>query len=1061
MSIPTVAVTCRAYDQQGNPVAGGTFRFKLDRTEIYNGFVAPELYEATANDQGVAVVNVFPNALGTASSQYRVQAFNADTGSKYLDVMAVVPNSACDLEDIVQLPPYPSVDQSQQALQAVQAAAAGVTADANAAAASATAAQTSATNAATSATNAANSATTATNAANSIGNAVSQAQAAATTATTQAGIATTKAGEASTSATNAASSASSATGSAATATTKATEAANSASSASTSATNAASSATTAQNAVASIGNSVTQAQTAATTATNSATTATTKASEATASASAAATSASNAAASAGQAATSATNAAGSASTASSAATTATNASNNALSYANTATTQAQSATASATSAATSATNASNSATSAAQAQSAAETARDQTLAAFDNFDDRYLGAKSSDPTVDNDGNPLVSGALYFNTNPLNSGGGMKVYDGSVWLAAYASLSGALLSANNLSDLASASAARTNLGLGNVENKSSATIRGEITSGNVTTALGFTPYNATNPAGYITSSALTPYLLSADAASTYQTQAGMSAYLTTASAASTYQTQAGMSAYLTTADASTTYLTQANASSTYLTQANAASTYQTQSGMSSYLTTASASSTYLTQANAASTYQTQSGMSAYQPTLVSGTNIKSVNGSSLLGSGDLTIQGGINFTRRTANYTAIDKDGILADTTGGAFTVTLPATPSSGTQVWIADGGNFATNNLTVARNGSTIEGLAEDMALDITGALVQLIYDGTTWQVFAEVGYFGGSAVDTTTAQTLSNKTLASPTLTGTLAFSGTGNRITGDFSNATFSNRMLFQTSTVNGNTQIGLIPNGTAVNTAFFAYNNPNPTNASTAALRVNASEAALISGITGTGTYLPLVFLTGNSERARIDTSGLFGIGMTPAASQGQLQVFGVGVTGGAPASSGTTDANQIAEFGAGSVQLSFGAYANGDAWIQQRSTASFAVNYGMGLNPNGGRIFLGGGLQEARSAMGASDINLSLANYFTRTISGATTLTVSNVPAAGTAASFILDLTNGGSATITWWSGVKWAGGTAPTLTSSGRDVLGFFTHDGGTTWTGLVLGKDVK
>ena len=101
------------------------------------------------------------------------------------------------------------------------------------------------------------------------------------------------------------------------------------------------------------------------------------------------------------------------------------------------------------------------------------------------------------------------------------------------------------------------------------------------------------------------------------------------------------------------------------------------------------------------------------------------------------------------------------------------------------------------------------------------------------------------------------------------------------------------------------------------------------------------------------------------------------------------------------------------------------------------------------------------RETRIAMGASAIDLSLGNYFTKTISGTTTLTVSNVPSAGTSGSFILDLTNGGSATVNWWSGMKWAGGTAPTLTAAGRDVLGFFTHDGGTTWNGLVLGLDVK
>ena len=103
----------------------------------------------------------------------------------------------------------------------------------------------------------------------------------------------------------------------------------------------------------------------------------------------------------------------------------------------------------------------------------------------------------------------------------------------------------------------------------------------------------------------------------------------------------------------------------------------------------------------------------------------------------------------------------------------------------------------------------------------------------------------------------------------------------------------------------------------------------------------------------------------------------------------------------------------------------------------------------------------GLREVRAALPANNIDLASGNFFTKTVSGATTFTVSNVPAAGTTASFILDLTNGGSGTITWWSGVKWAGGTAPTLTASGRDVLGFYTHDGGTTWTGLVLGKDLK
>ena len=95
------------------------------------------------------------------------------------------------------------------------------------------------------------------------------------------------------------------------------------------------------------------------------------------------------------------------------------------------------------------------------AQTAAEAARDATLAAYDNFDDRYLGAKASNPTTDNDGNALLAGSLYYNTTVPE----MRLYTGAAWVAAYVSGSGYLASANNLSDLASAPTARTNLGLG--------------------------------------------------------------------------------------------------------------------------------------------------------------------------------------------------------------------------------------------------------------------------------------------------------------------------------------------------------------------------------------------------------------------------------------------------------------------------------------------------------------------------------------------------------------------------------------------------------------------
>ena len=99
-----------------------------------------------------------------------------------------------------------------------------------------------------------------------------------------------------------------------------------------------------------------------------------------------------------------------------------------------------------------------------------------------------------------------------------------------------------------------------------------------------------------------------------------------------------------------------------------------------------------------------------------------------------------------------------------------------------------------------------------------------------------------------------------------------------------------------------------------------------------------------------------------------------------------------------------------------------------------------------------------LKETKVAMGANDIDLSAGNYFTYTLSGAQTLTVSNVASSGSVSAFILDITNGGSAALTFFSGVTWNAGTAPTLTASGVDTLAFFTYDGGTTWRGFVLGQ---
>ena len=324
----------------------------------------------------------------------------------------------------------------------------------NAAAASAAEAAISATNASDSATASANSATAS---ASSAGTSASEATAAAASAAAalvsknNAATSETNAETAETNAetaeTNAGTSATASASSATSASSSATSATSSASGATTSATNAATSATNSGNSATASASSATGAATSATNASNSSGTA--------------ATSATNAGNSATAAATSATNSSNSATASSSSASTATTKASEANTSASNASTSASTATTKAGEAATSATNSATSATAAGVARTGAEAARDAALAAFDNFDDKYLGEKSSDPTTDNDGDPLVSGMLYYNTTDNI----MKVYTGTSWVAAYASLAGALLVVNNLSDLDDVVPARTNLGLG--------------------------------------------------------------------------------------------------------------------------------------------------------------------------------------------------------------------------------------------------------------------------------------------------------------------------------------------------------------------------------------------------------------------------------------------------------------------------------------------------------------------------------------------------------------------------------------------------------------------
>ena len=310
-------------------------------------------------------------------------------------------------------------------------------------------------------------------------------------------------------------------------------------SATSAATSAASAATSAASAATSAGSSETSAIASASSATasaSSATAAATSATSAAASATAAATSATSAAASATAAATSATSAAASATTAA----------NSVATIAGYATASANSATA----AATSATSAAASATAASTSAASAATSATSAAASYDQFDDRYLGSKTSDPTLDNDGNALLTGALYFNS-VLNA---MKVYTGSAWTLVAPDTSnfiqktlltakGAIIAASGASTPAELTVAATN---GYVLSVNSATATGlEWAAPNPGDITGVTA--GTGLTGGGTSGAVT---VAIDTSSIYvvPSQSGQSGkYLTTDGTTSSWGAVAGYSA----------------------------------------------------------------------------------------------------------------------------------------------------------------------------------------------------------------------------------------------------------------------------------------------------------------------------------------------------------------------------------------------------------------------------------------------------------------------------------------------------------------------------------
>jgi hypothetical protein len=209
---------------------------------------------------------------------------------------------------------------------------------------------------------------------------------------------------------------------------------------------------------------------------------------------------------------------------------------------------------------------------------------------------------------------------------------------------------------------------------------------------------------------------------------------------------------------------------------------------------------------------------------------------------------------------------------------------------------------------------------------------------------------------------------------------------------------------------------------------------------------------------------VSLTGAGTTSISGTYPSFTITSNDAFTGTVTSVGGTGTVNGLTLTGTVTGSGNLTLGGTLSVDLSTATVtgtlpvANGGTGV---TTSTGTGNVVLSASPElTGLPFVNGSFRSNVVALAGTAIDCATGNYFTRTVSGAASWSFSNIPASR-AYSFILELTNGGTGTQTWFTNTRWAGGTAPTLTSSGVDLLGFMTDDGGSNWRGVLISRDSK
>jgi hypothetical protein len=402
---------------------------------------------------------------------------------------------------------------------------------------------------------------------------------------------------------------------------------------------------------------------------------------------------------------------------------------------------------------------------------------------------------------------------------------------------------------------------------------------------------------------------------------------------------------------------------------------------------------------------------------------------------------------------------VDNDTLWYDPAGsGAMTATKPTAPNIKAEIGIViNAGSGSSGSIYVKIfPGSQLGGTDQNVQLTSPANNDFLVYDGgdKRWENYSAssaktaigLGNVENTALSTwagstniTTIGTISTGTVPVANISGlaTVATSGKYSDLTGTPTLATVATSGKY--SDLTGLPTLGTISSQDASNVTISGGSINGTTIGASSASTGAFTTLSVSSTVSGTGfsTYLASPPAIGGTAPA----AGKF----TTLEATGVATVTAGTVSAPAITTSGDTNtgiffpaADSIA-FTEGGTEV-FRIESNGRMGIGQTSPAS--------------KLDLSGNYASNITAMGALDVDCSTANYFTKTINGASTFTFSNPPSSR-AYAFALELTHT-SGTITWPTTVKWPKDTAPTLTTGKTHIFIFVTDDGGTRWRGASL-----